>query len=175
MAYDTQAQEFVYGFYARGWSKERALPEIRKVYVGFAGSTWDEWVKKYDWPQRRALADVRLRELDELCLNATQVLVPELDEIRRKLAGEIRAGKIDTQTVYAYASVAKQIAELSRQYLTGRDPQKVSTEVLGQAFEKLLTGLSEMNGLADPLKKHATEIGRLITDISAEFGREARV
>jgi hypothetical protein len=74
VAYDTQAQEFVYGFYARGWSKERALPEIRKVYAGFSGSTWDEWVKKYDWPARRALADAKLRDFDDLYREAKKGL-----------------------------------------------------------------------------------------------------
>jgi methyl-accepting chemotaxis protein len=161
LAYDTQAQEFVYGFYARGWSKERSLPEIRKVYPGFSGSTWDDWAKKFDWPQRRALAD------------AARSLLLELNEIRERLLKDIREGKADTQTYYAFNSIAKQIAELARQHLAGQDPQKIALEVLMAAIEKLLTGLRSIDGLARPLEVYAKQIGQLVTEISEEFSREA--
>ncbi len=173
MAYDTQAQEFVYGFYARGWSKERALPEIRKVYAGFSGSTWDEWVKKLDWPARRALADAKLREFDELCRDASRTLLLELNEIRERLLKDIRAGKADTQTYYAFNSIAKQIAEMSRQHLSSQDPQKVAIEVLTTAIEKLLTGMRSIDGLAPALERHAKAIGEIVTTITEECGRES--
>jgi methyl-accepting chemotaxis protein len=172
LAYDTQAQEFVYGFYARGWSKERALPEIRKVYAGFAGSTWDEWIKKFDWPQRRALADAKLREFDDLCKDANRTLLLELNEIRERLLKDIREGKADTQTYYAYGSIAKQIAALSQQHLAAQDPQKVAIEVLAAAIEKLLLGLRGIDGLAGPLEAHAKRVGELVGEISEEFARE---
>ena len=173
MAYDTQAQEFVYGFYARGWSKERSLPEIRKVYPGFSGSTWDDWAKKFDWPQRRALADAKLREFDDLCRDAARSLLLELNEIRERLLKDISEGKADTQTYYAFNSIAKQIAELARQHLAGQDPQKIALEVLMAAIEKLLTGLRSIDGLARPLEVYAKQIGQLVTEISEEFSREA--
>lgn len=163
----------MYGFYARGWSKERSLPEIRKVYPGFSGSTWDEWVKKFDWPQRRALADAKLREFNELCRDAARSLLLELNEIRERLLTDIRGGKADTQTYYAFNSIAKQIAELSRQHLAAQNPQKVSLEVLNTAIERLLTGLRSIDGLARPLEAHAKQVGQLVTEISEEFSREA--
>jgi methyl-accepting chemotaxis protein len=174
LAYDLKAQELVYGYYARGWSKERALPEIRKVYPGFAGSTWDEWVKKLDWPQRRALADAKLREFEDLCRDTTRTLLLELNEIREKLIADVRDGKADTQTYYAFNSVAKQIAEMSRQHLASQDPQKVAVEVISQAVDRLLTGLRGIDGLERPLAVNAREIGQLVTQISEEFGREMR-
>ncbi len=172
MAYDTQAQDFAYSFYARGWSRERALPEIRKVYPGFSASTWDEWVKRLDWPQRRALADVKLREFDDLCRDAARSLLLELNEIRERLLKDIRAGKADTQTYYAFNSIAKQIAEMSRQHLSAQDPQKVAIEVLAAAIEKLLVGLRGIDGLAGPLETHAKRVGELVGEISEEFARE---
>jgi hypothetical protein len=173
LAYDSEAQEFVYGFFARGWSKERALPAVRKVYPGFAGSTWDEWVKKLNWAQRRALADAKLRDFQDLCRDTTRLLLLELNEIREKLLAVIRGDKLaDNQTVYAYTSVCKQIAELSKQHLANQDPQKVALEVINSVVEKLLGGLRGINGLARPLEEHAGEVGKLITEISEEFGRE---
>lgn len=173
MAYDLKAQEFVYGFYARGWSKERALPDIRKVYPGFSGSTWDEWVKKLDWPARRAQADAKLREFEDLCRDTTRLLLLELNEIREKLLLVIRSDKADTQTYYAYKTIAAQIADLAREHLSSQDPQKVAAEVLTTAIEKLLTGMRSIDGLAPALERHARQVGELVTSISEEFGREA--
>lgn len=173
MAYDTQAQEFVYSFFAKGWSRDRALPEIRKVYAGFAGSTWDEWAKRFDWPARRALADAKLREFDELCRDATRTLLLELNEIREKLLVVIRGDKADTQTYYAYKTIAAQIADLAREHLSSQDPQKVAAEVLTTAIEKLLTGMRSIDGLAPALERYARQIGELVTSITEEFGREA--
>jgi hypothetical protein len=174
LAYDLKAQEFAYGFYARGWSRERALPEIRKVYPGFAGSTWDEWIRKLDWPQRRALADSKLREFEDLCRDTTRLLLLELNEIRERLLKAIREDKADNQTYYAYNSIAKQIAELARQHLSSQDPQRVSLEVLNTAFERLLTGLRSIPALEKALEANARDIGQIVTQISEEFGREAQ-
>jgi len=174
VAYDSKAHEFVFDFYRRGWSKERALVEIRKVYAGFSGSTWDEWIKKFDWPRRRALADVQLREFEDLCRDTNKTLLFELDKIRNQLSAAISEGDIDTQTVYAYTKVAKQMAEIADQHLASGDSRRVAMGVLSLAFEKLLSGLQEVEGLAEPLKKSATAVGQLVTRISEEFGREAQ-
>jgi hypothetical protein len=174
VAYDTQAQEFVYGFYARGWSKERALPEIRKVYAGFSGSTWDEWVKRYDWPQRRALADAKLRDFDDLCRTTAQTILLELNEIRERLLQEIRGGKADTQTVYAFSSVTKQITDIAAKQLQAQDPMKVAVEVLASAFERFLRELRAVDGLGPVLERRAGDVGALVAKVTEEFGREAR-
>ncbi len=94
MAYDSQAQEFAYSFYAKGWSKPRALAEIRKVYPGLSASTWDEWVEKLDWRERRGLADAKLREFEDLVRDTARVLLLELDEVAVLPAGHpLRAKK----------------------------------------------------------------------------------
>ena len=173
MAYDTKAQEFVYGFYARGWSKERALPEIRKCYPGFSGSTWDDWVKKFDWPARRAAADAKLREFDDLCRDTARLLMLELNEIRERLLKEIREGKTDTQTVYAFNSVAKQIASLAEMHLAERDNDRIALAVLSQAFDEFLGRLRDIDGLGPTLERSAREIGELVVAVSEKFGREA--
>lgn len=172
MAYDLKAQEFVFGFYLRGWSKERAMPEIRKVYAGFSGSTWDEWERKYDWKLRRAQADSKRRDFEELCRDTARALMHELNTIRERLFNEIRENGSDTQKVYAFTSVTKQIADLARQHLAAQDPMRVSMEVLTRAFEKLLAGLREMEGLQKPLEANAAAIGKLVSQIGEEFGEE---
>lgn len=174
MAYDAKAQEFVYGFYARGWSRDRSLPEIRKVYAGFAGSTWDKWLKDLDWPARRAASDVALREFEDLCRDTTRVLVIELKTIKDALFDKVKDGKGDTQTVYAYTSVTKQIAELTREHMADRDVDRVAIGVLNTAVEQLLTGLRGINGLAKPLEAHAAEIGDIVAAIAQQHGREGR-
>lgn len=173
MAYDTKAQEFVYGFFARGWSKERSMPEIRKVYPGFAGSTWDEWVKRFDWPARRATADAKLREFDDLCRDTARLLMLELNEIREKLLAQIRGGQTDTQTVYAYNSTAKQIAALSEMHLAERDNDRIALGVLSQAFDEFVSGLRDLDGLGPALERNAGAIGELVTAVSEKYGRAA--
>jgi hypothetical protein len=170
MAYDSKAQEFAFGFYARGVSKEKALREIRRVYPGLSGSTWDSWVKTLGWEQRRAASDMKLREFEELCRDTARILITELNEIREKLMANVKAGKCDTQTVYAYTSTARQIADLSRQHLATQDPRRISMDVLMSAIEKLLSGLREIEGLAAPLERHASAVGDLVTKIGEEFG-----
>lgn len=172
MAYDTQAQEFAFGLYARGWSKERCLREMRKIYAGFSGSTWDEWVKKYDWPARRARLDAKRLEFEDLCRDTNRVLMAELNEIRDRLMEEIRSGRADAQTIYAHASVSKQIAEIARRQAQERDPLRVSMETLNLAFEKFLSGLREIDGLAKPLEANAARVGELVARIGEELGRE---
>jgi len=173
VAYDTEAHEFVYSFYAKGWSKARALPEIRKVYPGFSGSTWDEWEKKFNWKERRALADARLREFEDRVHSVGLVLLGELDDIRKRLYERLRNGASDNQTVYAYTSVVKRMAELSHAYLSGKDKERVTTEVLGAAIEALLVKLQEIKALKEPLKRHAAEIGAAVSEVAQEFGRQA--
>ena len=173
MAYDVKAQEFAFSFFARGWSKEKSVREIRKVYPGFSGSTWDTWVEQLGWRERRAAADMKLREFEELCRNTAKALILELNEIREKLLARIREGGTDTQTVYAYTSTAKQLAELARQHMAAQDPRRVSMEVLMSAIERLLAGLREMAGLGEPLEKNASAIGELVTKIGEEFGAES--
>lgn len=172
MAYDLKAQEFAFQFYAKGISKEKALREIKKVYPGFSGSTWDEWVDRLQWRERRAASDMKLREFEALCRDTARALVLELNEIREGLLKKIRDNQGDTQTIYAFTSTAKQIAELTKQQLAAQDPRQVSMEVLMTAIEKLLAGLREMAGLAKPLEANATQIGELVTQIGDEFGAE---
>jgi uroporphyrinogen-III synthase len=172
MAYDQKAQDFAYTFYSRGVSRDRAVREIRKVYAGFSGSTWDEWEKKLAWRERRAQADVKLREFEELAQNTASVLLLELDEIRKKLLRDIGERGADVQTVYAYTSVAKQISEISRQHLANRDGGRVALEVLNLAFQHFLTELREIPDLAKPLEANAAKVGKLIEKTAQEFGLE---
>jgi methyl-accepting chemotaxis protein len=172
MAYDSKAQEFAFSFYQRGWSKEKSLREIRKVYAGFSGSTWDEWEARLGWKERRAAADMKAREFEELCRDTARVLITELNEIREKLVASIRDGKLDNQTVYAYTSTARQISDLAKQHMAGQDPRRVSMEVLQSAIEKLLAGLREMADMAKPLEANAAAIGKLVSQIGEEFGQE---
>ena len=160
MAYDAKAQEFAYGFYARGYSKERAVREIRKAYPGFAGSTWDEWVERLDWKARRAEADLKLREFEELAQNAAAAILLQLDGIRQKLAAQIEKDGPNTQAVYAYTSVAKQITDLARTHLAGRDGKRVAMEVLKLAIDKLLVEFRGIDGLARLLEVNAAAIGQ---------------
>jgi uroporphyrinogen-III synthase len=170
MAYDLKAQEYAYSFFARGVSKERAVREIRKVYGGFSSSTWDEWVAKLDWRERRAEADIKLREFEDLAQNTAKVLLLELDRIRQRLFKEVEEKGPDTQAVYAYTSVAKQIADISRQHLANRDGGRLALEVLNAAFERFLTELREDPELAKILAAKATLIGRTVEKVAEEFG-----
>jgi hypothetical protein len=170
MAYDLKAQEYAYSFYARGMSKERALREIRKSYPGLSGSTWDEWVEKLGWRERRAEADIKLREFEDLAQNTAKVLLLELDAIRKKLAADIEKNGAETQAVYAYTSVAKQIAELSRQHLASRDGGRLALEVLNAAFERFLTELRDDADLAKVLAAKSTLIGKAAEKVAEEFG-----
>lgn len=174
MAYDAKAQEFVFSFYARGVSKERALPEIRKVYAGFSGSTWDEWEKKLDWKERRAEADRRSREFARFCERNAETMLGELDLVRLKLLKEITEGRGDTQTVHAYTSVVKQMDGIAHRYLAATDPKRVQMEVLSRAFEDLFSRLRDDADLAKPLAKHAERIGAVVTEISEMYGAGAR-
>jgi hypothetical protein len=170
MAYDSKAQEFAYSYFARGYSKERAMREIRKTYPGFSGSTWDEWVEKLNWRDRRAQADLRLREFEDLAQDAARSLLLELDAIRKRLWKTVDVDGPDTQAVYAYNAVAKQIAELARQHLANRDGGRLALEVLNAAFEQFVTELRQDPDLARVLAAKATLIGRAAEKVAEEFG-----
>lgn len=173
MAYDAKAQEFAYGFYGRGWSKERALREIRKSYPGFSGSTWDEWVEKLDWRGRRAAADAKLREFDDLVRDSDRAMLLELDELRKNAWKAVNVEKPDPQATYAYLRVVKAIADLCRHQLASRDGGKVVLEVLNAAFERFVTVLREDPELAELLAKKAALVGRAVEKVAEEFGAEA--
>jgi hypothetical protein len=172
MAYDAQAQDFAYGFYARGLSKEKALREIRKLYPGFAGSTWDDWVEKLGWRERRSQADVRAREFEGLVRDTVKVLLLELDGVRKTLFQKLGDGA-DTQAVYAYTSVCKQIADLSHRHLSTRGAGRLALEVLNAAFEKLFTLLREDAELAKLLELKAALVGKSVEKVAEEFGADA--
>lgn len=173
MAYDKKAQEFAFGFFAQGLSKEKALAAIRKEYPGFSGSTWDEWVVKLQWAERRATLDLKARDFAELCQDTAQVLMLELNEIREKLIGLIRDGKLDSQTVYAYMSTARQMSELARQHMESQEPEQIAMATLQSAIEQLLGRLRQISELAKPLEQHASAVGKIVEEIAEEFGREA--
>lgn len=173
MAYDAKAQEFAYSFYARGVSKERAVAQIRKTYPGFSASTWDEWVNKLGWRERRADADVRLREFEDLAQNAAKALLLELDTLRKQLWQNLQEKGTDTQAVYAYNAVAKQIAEISRRHLTDRTgSDRVAMEVLNIAFERFLTALREDPELARVLAARSAAVGHAVEKVAEEFGEQ---
>lgn len=173
MAYDAKAQEHAYSFYARGWSKARALLEIRRVYAGFAGSTWEEWEKKLEWKERRALADAKLRDFEDTCRDTARLLLLELNHIRAGLYAQVKDGPADTQTVYAYGSIVKQIVDLSARHLASRSEERVAMEVLNAALSSFLTGLRQIDGLCEPLEQHAEQVGALVTAAAEQFGMEA--
>lgn len=176
MAYDVKAQDFAFSFYAKGFSKERALKEICKVYPGFSGATWDAWVIKLDWKTRRALLDVKARELDDFCSDAARAIILDLHDVQQKLLAKIKTaeeGAVDTQVIYAYNAVSKQIVDLARHHLASKDPLRVSMEALNSAIEKFLSELRELPGMGPVLQSNAGEIGRLVERIGEEFGRAA--
>ena len=173
MAYDAKAQEFVFGFYVRGWSKDRALPEIRKVYAGFSGSTWEEWERKLEWRERRALADAKIRDFEDLCRAAGAILIQDLEAVRQKLLRAINEspGEADTQTVYAFASVTKQINEIARHHLSSRHSDRVAMQVINSAFERFLAELRSVPELASALEQHATTVGQAVAAVAEQFGQ----
>lgn len=172
MAYDAKAKEIGFSFFSRGYSKEKALREMQKIYPGLSGSTWDSWVEKGEWKARRATLDLKAREFDELCQDTARILIAELNEIREKLISSVRDGKVDNQTVYAYTSTARQIADLSRQHIAGRDPRRIAAQTLMEVIEKLLSRLRELPGLAAPLEANAKGVGEIVTNLGEEYGAE---
>jgi hypothetical protein len=172
MAYDSKAQEFAYSFYARGLSREKAVREIRKVYAGFSGSTWDEWESKLGWKQRRAMADAKLREFEDSCRDLNRTLLLELGEIRAGLFKTIVDGKADAQTYYAYLRLAKQTHEISAAHFAGRDNDRVAVKVLDDAVQLLLLELRGIPGLMRPLEENASAVGAAVVEIVEKFGQE---
>jgi hypothetical protein len=173
LAYDLKAQEFAYSFYVRGYARDRAVREIQKVYAGFSRSTWDEWERKLGWRERRALADAKLREFDELAANTAKVILLSLEDLRKRLVEQIEvAPQLDTQIVYAYNSVCKQISDISIRHLDSRDQTKIAMEVLNQAIEDLVQKLKSIEGLGALLEKYADVVGKAVEEVAETYGRE---
>ena len=172
MAYDSKAQDFAYSFYARGLSREKAVREIRKVYAGFSGSTWDEWEDKLGWKQRRALADAKLREFEDSCRDINRTLLLELGEMRGGLFEQIKSGNADVQTYYAYLRLAKQTHEISAAHFAGRDNDRVAVKVLDDAVQLLLLELRGIPGLMRPLEENASAVGAAVAEIVEKFGQQ---
>ncbi|MCB1020619.1 MAG: hypothetical protein KDC27_11870 [Acidobacteria bacterium] len=170
--YDETAREFVYGFYARGYARDKALPEIRKVYSGFAARTWDRWVEEHSWRERRALADAKIARFEEFAANAWIELLMDLDVARRRLRESIDSQKeIDPQTVYAFTSVSAQIVNLVAKHGGSKDPQKVAMETIALAVEAMVNEMKAVEGLGPALKRRAQEVGRIAKKIAEQFGR----
>ena len=169
MAYDAKAIEFVYSFYARGWSKAKALPEIRKVYAGFGGSTWDEWETKNDWRQRRALADAKIVQFEDECRDIGRTLLLELNDARSRLYTKIQGGDTDIQLYYAFVALAKRTAELSEKFFANRNPDRVASGILNDAIEHLLLGLREVPGLTRALEENAAAVGAAVSATAERF------
>ena len=170
MAYDAKAQEFAYSFYLRGWSKARALPEIRKQYSGFSGSTWDTWETSLDWKGRRATAEAKMRAFEDDVQNTTRALLLELTDIREKLYAHLKDNPTDTQAVYAHSSVSKRITELAKQHIAGRDGEKLSLELLNQAVEVLIAELQQVPEIGEALRKNAPSVGEAVSKVAERFG-----
>ncbi len=171
MAYDAKAVEFVYSFYARGWSKAKALPEICKVYAGFSGSTWDSWEAKYEWKQRRALADAKVVQFEDECRDIGRTLLLELNEARSRLFKKIVDGDDDIQVYYAFVSLAKRTAEMSQQFFANRDPERVAAGLLNDAIEHLLLGLREIPGLTRALEENSAKVGAAVAATAERFAQ----
>lgn len=170
--YDETAHEFVFGFYLRGWDRDKAIPEIRKVYPGFAPKTWDAWRAKFDWAQRRALADAKARDFDRYAGEAWRELLFDLREVHQKLMADFRKSEAaDPQIAYAINSTAKQIGDIISRHGKAQDPQRVAMEILQLAMESLLTDMRMVKGLGAGLKRNAEEIGGLVQKIAEKFGR----
>lgn len=169
-SYDETARELVYGFYARGYSREKALKQIRRVYPGFAAATWDRWLIDHNWPERRALADAKVAQFETFAEQAWIELLMDLDAIRRKLRAEFDQ-KPDPQLAYAFTSVSAQIVNLVAKHGGAKDPQKVAMETLALALESFIQELKTVESLGGPLKKRAQEVGRLVKKIAEQFGR----
>ena len=168
--YDETAKEFVYGFYARGYSRDKALKEIRKVYPGFAKATWDRWEVEHNWKERRALADAKVAEFEQFAEQAWAELLMDLDALRKTLRKEFDK-KPDPQLAYAFTSVSAQIVNLISKHGGAKDPQKVAMETLALAIEAFVQELKALEGLSAPMKKQAVEVGRRVKKIAEQFGR----
>jgi hypothetical protein len=172
MAYDSKAIDFAYGYYARGWSRAKAVPEIRKVYAGFSGSTWDEWEAKHEWKQRRAMADAKLREFEDSCRDIGRTLLLELDDIRKRIYAEIQAGNADVQTYYAFVSIAKRTHEISAAHFAARDNDRVAVQVLSEAIEYFLLELRSVPGITRALEENAAAVGNAVSAVAEKFGQQ---
>jgi hypothetical protein len=166
MAYDAAAQQFVFGFYARGWSCERALPEIRKQYAGFAKSTWEKWEREYDWKARRAAADEKARAFEEFLAETPRVMVNDLEETRKELMKRIRGGDTAPQLLFALRDITAQIASIGETYLTRRDPVRLRMEAVTGLVEELLDGLKRVDGIAPALEAHAAQVAQLVERVA---------
>jgi hypothetical protein len=170
MAYDARAQEFAYGYYARGWSRDRAVVEIRKTYAGFSRNTWDEWEKKFDWKARRASVEAKLRALEDDLGDVHRSMLLDLEEVRKNLVEQHRNTPGDTQTVYAITAVSKRIGDLAKQHLASRDGDKVSMEILHRAIDSLLDTFARVPEIAQAMKAHANEVGAAVEQVAEHFG-----
>ncbi len=174
MAYDAKAQDFAYSFYARGWSRDRAVAEIRKQYAGFGKSTWDEWERKFDWKARRASAEAKVRALEEDAGDITRAMLLDLNDIRVRLVADLKAKDApDNQAIYAIASVSKRIADLAKQAVANRDGAKVEMEVIHTAIDALLGNLQAIPGVGAVLKENAAAVGSAVAQIADRFGAQA--
>ena len=171
MAYDQKAIDFVYSFYSRGLSKSKALPEIQKVYPGFSGSTWDSWESSYDWKQRRALADARRREFDDRVADLLPNLMMQLDEARQRLYTTIQSEKATTQDFYAFSQICDRIASLAKTWQQGRDPERISTRVVGEVVEFMIGELREVPGLGKAIQSNASAVSAIAAAAAERFGQ----
>jgi|SRR6185437_1001752 len=172
MAYDSKAIDFAYSFYARGMSRAKAVAEIQKVYAGFSNSTWDEWERKYEWRQRRALADAKVREFEDSCRDIGKTMLLELDGIRKRLYALIESGDCKTETYYAFLSVAKRTHEISATALANRDTDRVAVKVLSDAIETFLLDLRGIPALTRPLEQSSAAVSGAVAEVMEKFGQQ---
>ncbi len=174
MAYDQAAIEFVLSFYLRGFSYEKARPEIDKVYAGFSLNTWDQWSKKHNWPRRRAELDHKRSEFFELCRDGERVLLEELTVVKDKVLEKIQepGAELKPQLVFAYKTVASEILDIIRNHNENKDPGKIAMVVLEASFGQFLQELKEVKGFQKLLFDNSELIGRIVANVAQNHGRE---
>lgn len=172
--YDVRAQEFVFSLWLKypHWSREKLLKEIRKTYAGFGLKTLEEWIERLNWRERRAQADMKLREFEAMARDTTRVIMIDLNAQREKLKAAIEsADKPDPQVMYAMNQTCKLLAEIQHKHEAQKERSRLEMDVLMVACERLLAALSEIADLAEPLKRHSAVVGRLVAEIAETHGK----
>ena len=168
--YDERAREFAFGFYLRGVSRERALPEIRKQYAGFSAATWDAWEKQYDWKARRAAADERRREFEQLMQETPRLMVMDLEEARQAVMKRIRTGDASPQLIFSLRDLSAQITEIGEKFLASKDPIRMRMDSVNAVVEGLLNELRSIEGVAEALEEKASLVGRAVETVAQQHG-----
>lgn len=100
--------------YVQTRSLERVWKELKRQGYNVSKNTLKRWKAEYKFKEACRVYDEKLKQYNDIALEIEKEILLELYELRQTLKDQIKQNPGDSQLIYSYLGVLKQIQELKR-------------------------------------------------------------